>query len=114
MTTAYDEVASLEAGLDALDATPAVRERWSTRLRRSVLPPVVFERSGMLSGCICVLLDWDDDRKTFVNRLRQLGVPVIVFVLRDPKLDQSIDESGVDGVHFLRVGQIQQDLFAAL
>ena len=80
----------------------------------SVLPPVVFERAGMLSGCICVLLAWNDDRKTFVNRLRQLGVPVVVFVMRDPKLESSSSASGEDGVHFLHVGQIQQDLFAAL
>ncbi|GAK49088.1 hypothetical protein U14_00306 [Candidatus Moduliflexus flocculans] len=79
----------------------------------SVLPPIVFERAGMLSGCICVLLAWDDDRKTFINRLRQLGVPVIVFVLRDPKREPSLSESGAGGVYFLRVGQIQRDLFAA-
>ena len=41
-TTAHnDEVASLEAGLDALDTPPITTESWGARLRRSVLPPVV-------------------------------------------------------------------------
>jgi NitT/TauT family transport system permease protein len=41
MSTAYDEVASLEAGLDALDTPTTTPESLGTRLRRSVLPPVV-------------------------------------------------------------------------
>jgi NitT/TauT family transport system permease protein len=41
VTTPLDEVASLEAGLDALDAPTSASESWGTRLRRSVLPPVV-------------------------------------------------------------------------
>jgi len=40
-TTPLDDVASLEAGLDALDTPSSTRESWGTRLRRSVLPPVV-------------------------------------------------------------------------
>jgi NitT/TauT family transport system permease protein len=40
-TAQYDDVASLEAGLDALDTPASSSESWSTRFRRSVLPPVV-------------------------------------------------------------------------
>jgi NitT/TauT family transport system permease protein len=40
-TAQYDDVASLEAGLDALDTPTSTSESWGTRLRRSVLPPVV-------------------------------------------------------------------------
>ena len=40
-TTQYDDVASLEAGLDALDTPTSTAESWGTRVRRSVLPPVV-------------------------------------------------------------------------
>jgi NitT/TauT family transport system permease protein len=40
-TAPLDDVASLEAGLDALDTPSSSSESWGTRLRRSVLPPVV-------------------------------------------------------------------------
>ena len=40
-TAQYDDVASLEAGLDALDTPARTSESWGTSLRRSVLPPVV-------------------------------------------------------------------------
>jgi NitT/TauT family transport system permease protein len=40
-TVQYDDVASLEAGLDALDTPPPSAESWGARVRRSVLPPVV-------------------------------------------------------------------------
>jgi len=36
-----DDVASLEAGLDALDTPTSSREPWGRRLRRNVVPPVV-------------------------------------------------------------------------
>lgn len=36
-----DDVAALEAGLDALDTPASTRETLGTRLRRSVLPPIV-------------------------------------------------------------------------
>lgn len=36
-----DDVASLEAGLDALDTPTATREPWTRRFSRSVLPPIV-------------------------------------------------------------------------
>ncbi len=36
-----DDVAALEAGLDALDTPTSTRETLRTRLRRSVLPPIV-------------------------------------------------------------------------
>jgi NitT/TauT family transport system permease protein len=40
-TAHFDDVASLEAGLDALDTPTSTSESWGTRFRRSVLPPVV-------------------------------------------------------------------------
>ncbi len=37
----FDDVVSLESGLDALDSRPAQTTSWRRRMRRSVLPPVV-------------------------------------------------------------------------
>lgn len=46
----------------------------------SVLEESVLTRSGCLSGCICIFLKWDSERKTLAARLRAIGVPVWVIV----------------------------------
>jgi hypothetical protein len=49
----------------------------------SALPPLVLEHAPRLSGCICVLLDWDEQRRDFVARLRRLGVPLLALIVRE-------------------------------
>ncbi|HUR46756.1 MAG TPA: DUF58 domain-containing protein [Candidatus Saccharimonadales bacterium] len=45
------------------------------------LQQLVMEHAGLLSGCICVFLDWDSRRKQLVEHLRVLGIPVLVLVI---------------------------------
>lgn len=45
------------------------------------LPPAVLERASGLSACVCVLLDWDEERRTLVRKMREIGVPVTTFVV---------------------------------
>ena len=52
----------------------------------NVLPPMVIERAALLSGCICILLSWDEERKTFIRYLQELGVPLLVFVVTDGEM----------------------------
>lgn len=84
----------------------------------TVLPPSVFERASMLSGCICILLSWDDERKLFIERLRALGIPLLVLVVTDEK-DANIDDPSFDlgpmkdrpgNFHLLKPGNIQENL----
>ena len=51
-----DDVATLEAGLDALDTPASTREGLGTRLRRSVLPPVVAIAFFLLVWLVVVRL----------------------------------------------------------
>ena len=44
-----------------------------------VLRDSVLERHGELSGAICVLLGWDDERRALVRALRALGVPTLTL-----------------------------------
>jgi hypothetical protein len=44
----------------------------------------VLNHISVVSGCICVLQRWDDARKKFVEKLRALGVPVLVLVIVPP------------------------------
>ena len=78
-----------------------------------VLTPVVIERSSLLSGCICILLDWDEQRRNFVKTLQSLGLPVLVFVIGERKPDTENDEDVqrlAGSIHFLEAGKMQEGL----
>ena len=49
-----------------------------------VLEQLVLNHSGVVSGCICVLLAWDERRESLVKRLRQMGIPVLVILVVEP------------------------------
>lgn len=71
----------------------------------------VMERVNALSGCICILLSWDEERKQFINGLRGAGVPVLAFLIVDPALPgASRPDPAQDQVHLLEVGKIGEGL----
>lgn len=47
------------------------------------LHSLVNQRADLLSGCVCVLLAWDEARQDLVRRLNVLGIPTLVFVVAD-------------------------------
>ena len=54
----------------------------------SVLGNAVLSRRGTLTGCICVLLGWDEERAGFLQRLRSHGVAFrAIVVSRRPVAD---------------------------
>ena len=78
------------------------------------LPPLVIERAALLSGCICVLLSWDEERQEFIRRLRQLGTPLLVLVISDDKAPHGLDPGPMTDIpenfHRLQVGKIEESL----
>jgi uncharacterized protein (DUF58 family) len=78
------------------------------------LLPLVTERAPLLSGTICVLLDWDEERKALVSLLKKLGLPVLVLVITDRGDQETMDPGPMreDPAHFhcLRVGRVQEGL----
>jgi uncharacterized protein (DUF58 family) len=48
-----------------------------------VLQDAVLARRASVTGCVCVLLAWDDGRRAFVRTLQQLGTPVLVLVVSE-------------------------------
>jgi len=69
----------------------------------SVLEESVLTRSGCLSGCICIFLKWDNDRKALTARLRAMGVPVWVVIVTPENQNISSDTSmHITPEHFFR------------
>jgi uncharacterized protein (DUF58 family) len=76
--------------------------------------PLILQRASHLSACICVFLNWDQDRQRLVGMLRQLNVPVEVFVIA-PDGPAGTDPFGPmqdhpHRFHILSSGSIQKDL----
>jgi len=81
----------------------------------STLPALVMERSSLLSGCVCVLLSWDEERQKLIHLLKVLGLPVLVLVITDdeaakPLLDPGPMKSDPENLHRLQVGKIKEGL----
>ncbi len=80
----------------------------------SALQHLVLNHIKRVSGCICVLLSWDEDRREFIRRLRALGVPLLVFVIVPPGWTDPVppgpmqDEPGQ--FHVLEAGHIEEGL----
>jgi hypothetical protein len=78
------------------------------------LPAIVFERSSLLSGCICILLSWDDERQHFIGNLLELGIPTVVLVIKEAGDPVPLDPGPMRGrpERFLglEVGKIEEGL----
>ena len=78
----------------------------------SALRNAVLQRHAELSGAICVLLDWDAERRAFVEALRGAGVPTLTLVVTPAGTVPAVEEAGDPslGPHRLVVGRIAEDL----
>ncbi len=47
----------------------------------AALETMVVNHASAVSGCICVLLAWDEERREMVRKLKALGLPVLVLVI---------------------------------
>ena len=74
----------------------------------------VINHAPALSGCICVFLTWDQERRDLIAQLKALGVPVMVLVicesLDSPKMDLGPMADAPDYFHLLHLGKIQEEL----
>ena len=95
--------------LEALaDVQPCERKAFETLL------PTVMSRAALCSGCICIFLNWDEQRQKLVQLLRNLDIPVFVLVILQPD-DAVIPDPGplsdiTDNFHVLRAGEIEMGL----
>jgi uncharacterized protein (DUF58 family) len=77
------------------------------------LEHLVLSHISAVSGCVCVLLAWDEPRREFVKKLQTLSVPVLVLVVATPggaKLDPGSLRDEPHGFLVLEMGQIEKQL----
>lgn len=67
-----------------------------------------------ISGCICVLLSWDEPRRRFVEKLKALDIPLRVVIILGDKPAQPLDPGPMrddpEHFHILNVAQIEEGL----
>jgi len=78
------------------------------------LEHLVLGHVEVVSGCICVLVAWDEARRDCIRKLKALGVPVLVLVIVPPgesrKLDPGPLSDEPDRFFVLEAGQIETGL----
>jgi len=78
------------------------------------LETLVLEHVGVVSGCICVLLSWDESRRKLVEHLKLLGLPVMVLVITESGQNDHLDPGPLrnepEMFHVLQAGKIEEQL----
>jgi uncharacterized protein (DUF58 family) len=78
----------------------------------SALHHLVIQHHALVSGCICVLMAWDEDRRRLVGELTALGVPTLVLLIAGAEAADTPDAEGarLARFHRLEVGRIAEGL----
>ncbi len=80
------------------------------------LAGLVLSRAATLSGCVCILLDWDPARESFISRLRGYRIPVLVLVISDRSTGMATDENIMSDapvhIRHIRPGAVPEGLAA--
>lgn len=78
----------------------------------TTLLPLVLGRAASLSGCICVFLKWDAERKDLVRHVKALGIPLLALVVTDGQSRPEIGTEYAETVRVLETGKIEEGLSA--
>lgn len=84
--TAGRGVAQTDQMLEILAGVRSCQNKPFKELERAVL-----EHIAVVSGCICILVAWDDERKEFVRKLRHMNIPLLVFVIVEDERHATLD-----------------------
>ena len=101
-------VGHLEQLLEILASVQTCRDRQFNSLLRLVL-----RHAGELSGCLCVFVAWDEQRREFVRHLKEMGVPLMVFVITEagaPRLEPGPMLAEPERFRQLKLGTIEVEL----
>ncbi len=77
----------------------------------SELSAMLLNHASRLSGCICILLAWDEERREMIKTLQSLGVPVKVAVITAQA--ETVEDAGPmqgdrENFHVLVAGRLEE------
>ncbi|MBI4005060.1 MAG: DUF58 domain-containing protein, partial [Gammaproteobacteria bacterium] len=79
-----------------------------------ILQKLVLSHSAETSGFICILLDWDEQRKQLIRQLRSMKIPVLLIIIsQKPEIVQSVTDPMLDqpeNFWVLQADNIQQSM----
>jgi uncharacterized protein (DUF58 family) len=80
----------------------------------AALRHLVLEHVANVSGCICILLEWDEPRQELARQLQAVGLPLLVLVVTDANSAKQIKleaaNDAPDNFHVLEVGKMAEGL----
>lgn len=74
------------------------------------LDNLVVQHADTVSGCICVLLAWDEPRRRLVQKLTALGIPTLVLLVVEPGAKPDLGPDTFGEIHVLEAGKIEEGL----
>ncbi len=78
------------------------------------LERLILRHSAGLSGCVCVLLNWDEPRRKLVRALRATGVPVTVILVVKAGASTALDPGPLtdepSSFHVVETGKVEEGL----
>ncbi|MBU2573427.1 MAG: DUF58 domain-containing protein [Elusimicrobia bacterium] len=100
--TAGRGLGSPDSLLEVLACVEPCRDKTFEELQHAII-----RRSASISGCVCILLGFDEERSGFIRQLRAIGVPTLALVVVGP--DAPAFEEG-NGILRIEVGRAAEGL----
>ncbi|MBI5894722.1 MAG: DUF58 domain-containing protein [Desulfobacterales bacterium] len=101
--------ASFDHLLEILAAVQTCRDK-----AFDAMAPPVFEHMHLFSGCICVLVAWDEARRAFIRNLKNRGVPLLVIVVTEDNPSSPLDPGPMkafeNDFRVVKIGRIEEGL----
>jgi uncharacterized protein (DUF58 family) len=75
------------------------------------LSSLLLNHASRISGCICILLCWDEERQELIKKMRGMGVPLKVIVITeqvDTVGNPGPMQSDTENFHVLAAGEMEQ------
>ncbi|MCI5161674.1 MAG: DUF58 domain-containing protein, partial [Candidatus Electrothrix sp. AX5] len=77
----------------------------------SELSALLINHASRLSGCICILLSWDEQRQEMIKTLRGLGIPLKIIVVTEQA--DTVEDAGPilrdqEDFHVLTAGEMEE------
>ena len=74
------------------------------------LTAAVNEKLSELSGCICVLISWDEERERLIRLLQQFKIPLLVFLIAES--EEKYGRIDIENLYILPLNKIQETLLS--